>query len=49
MDKEIGICNINGQNANKYHMDIHYKDYEIYTHVVVHKQKNKTPPPRYKP
>ena len=24
-------------------MDIHYKDYEIYTLVVVHKQKNKTP------
>ena len=42
MDTEIGIHNINGQKAKKYHMYIHYKDYEIYTLVVVHKQKNKT-------
>ena len=45
MYKEIGIQNIKEQNGNKYHMDIHYKDYETYKLVVVHKQKNKTPPP----
>ena len=43
VDKEIGIHNIKGQKENKYHKDIHYKDYDIYTLVVVHKQKNKTP------
>ena len=47
VDKEIDIQNIKGQKANKYHKDIHYKDHETYTWVVVHKQKNKTPPPKY--
>ena len=40
---KIDIHNIKIQNANNHHMDIHYKDYEIYSLVVVHKQKNKTP------
>ena len=31
VDKEIGTYNIKGQKANKYHTDIHYMDYEIYT------------------
>ena len=41
--KEIGIHNINVHNENKYHMDIHHENYEIYRLVVVHKLKNKDP------
>ena len=41
MDKEIGIYNIKGQKANKYHNDIDYKDCEIYILARLHKQKNK--------
>ena len=43
MEREIDIYNIKWQKTSKYHKDIHYKDNEIYTLVVVHKQKNKTP------